>query len=251
MQKLHYGKSKFQRFFSGKGFYIALAACILGAGIASWALINGTMNDIKKQNKAIGSETPSWESSDTQIVEKPVEDQAKPSEDSSAQQNTQSSSEPASTTSPDSSASPDAQDNSQTAPTGGFLSPISGETINPFSGGDLVKDATLGDWRTHNGVDIAADVGTQVISCAAGTVKSIRDDDLWGTVIEIEFEGGATGIYKAMSPETTVKEGQAVSAGDPIGTIAKSCVNESKLAPHLHFELKQDGKYVDPTGYWG
>ena len=56
----------------------------------------------------------------------------------------------------------------------------------------MIKGQTLGDWRTHNGIDIKAEAGAQVKACQNGKVTSVRDDDIWGTVVEIQFEGGAT-----------------------------------------------------------
>ena len=46
-----------------------------------------------------------------------------------------------------------------------------------------------------------------------------------------------------------VKEGDAVESGQQIGTTGNTADIESKLEPHLHFEVRQNGQYVDPIAY--
>ena len=45
---------------------------------------------------------------------------------------------------------------------------------NPYSQGELVKSKTLGEWRTHDGIDLAAADGTPVVSIADGLVEAVR-----------------------------------------------------------------------------
>ena len=54
--------------------------------------------------------------------------------------------------------------------------PVMSEVFNPYSGGELVKNVTLNDWRTHDGIDIKAAKGTDVMACADGTVAKIYDE---------------------------------------------------------------------------
>lgn len=62
-----------------------------------------------------------------------------------------------------------------------FTWPVKGEILSGFSLEVLAYDETMGDWRTHSGVDIAASVGTNVLAISAGTVQGVYDDDLMGT----------------------------------------------------------------------
>ncbi len=144
------------------------------------------------------------------------------------------------------------QDSPQTSPTSPklqYILPVNGDIINPFSGDELVKDATLGDWRTHNGIDIGCNGGKEVYAFGDGTVQNIEDTDLWGTVVTVDHAGGFTGRYCLLAKETAVKIGQKIKMGDLIGAVGdgKSAINESALPTHLHFELLKDNKYVDPT----
>ena len=216
MQNPRYNQPRLKKWLRGKGFYVALAVCLLGAGLASWALIQNAVQGGDPQSQ-INQEVPSWDSSDTEVVEKPVTSQPKSSSAASNSQSTSSSQGQASSSSPASAAQQSEPASQQTASNGVFVSPISGETVNPFSD---------------------------------GKVTAVRDDDIWGTVVEIQFEGGATGIYKSLAQKVTVKEGQTLKSGDVIGTVAQSIPGESKLGTHLHFELKKDGAYVDPAAYF-
>jgi len=126
--------------------------------------------------------------------------------------------------------------------------PVTGEVINPYSGGELVKNETLGVWKTHDGMDIAASVGTDVKAACTGKVKEIKDDPLWGICVVIDHGDGYETHYYGLDKSLEVKEGSDVESGQKIGvTAAIEC--ESKLAPHLHFAVKQNGKWVSPKEY--
>ena len=143
----------------------------------------------------------------------------------------------------------DSPQTSQTSPKLQYILPVNGEIINSFSGEQLVKDATLGDWRTHNGIDIGCSGGKEVYAFGDGTVQNIEDTDLWGTVVTVDFTGGYTGRYCLLAKETAVKIGQKIKTGDLIGAVGnnKNAINETALPVHLHFELTKDGKFIDPT----
>ena len=53
-----------------------------------------------------------------------------------------------------------------------IVSPLSGETVAAFSMDELAYSETLADWRTHDGIDIKADAGTQVLAASSGTVNA-------------------------------------------------------------------------------
>ena len=71
-----------------------------------------------------------------------------------------------------------------------LVDPLEGEVVTAFSMEELVYNATLGDWRTHDGVDIAAEAGTSVLAASSGTVISVEEDPLMGTTVVIEHDGG-------------------------------------------------------------
>ena len=236
---------KITRFLSGKGFYLVLALCLAGAGTAAWLAVNNTVGDVeqsKPQNIAqLPPQEEQWgfpqleEAGQTQSgIEKPLPSSSQPQEQPS------SSTEPAaSETGLEQSGEPVSSPKLQ------FVLPNNGEIFADFSNKELVKNETLGDWRTHNGIDIKADAGAEVVSVAAGTVIDVRNDPLWGNVVEVEHAGGLVSIYCGLAKNVAVKKGDAVKTGAKLGTV-DYIPSESALPSHLHFELKKDGNWVDP-----
>ncbi len=251
MANLHFGKNKFGKFIKGNGFYIALAICLAGAGFASWAAINGTLNKISTQEPAaVESESENnWAFPD-------IEEAGQKEQDLPIEQNAQSSSPELSAESQPSqesvTSSQGAQDTlnaaaQQTPPQDMlFVLPISGDSINKYSNGELTLDKTMNDWRTHNGVDIAAEVGSPVKAVTDGKVQKIYTDSLWGTVVEIKHDNKMVSRYCSLTEGVTVKEGDTVEIGEVIGCVGETAIAEIGLPPHLHFEVMVDGKYVDP-----
>ncbi|MDO4813452.1 MAG: M23 family metallopeptidase [Eubacteriales bacterium] len=130
-----------------------------------------------------------------------------------------------------------------------IVSPLTGETIAAFSVDTLAYNETLGDWRTHDGIDIAANVGTPVLAACSGTVTAVKSDDLLGTCVTITHDGGYESTYANLQSVPTVGEGQYISAGQVIGSVGTTSLIESSSAPHLHFSVSKDGTPIDPTEF--
>lgn len=94
------------------------------------------------------------------------------------------------------------------------VAPLVGEEVAAFSVDELTYNETLGDWRTHDGIDIAAEVGTQVIAACSGVVTAVRDDDMMGTLVTIAHDDGYETTYANLRSSPGVGEGQYVSAGE-------------------------------------
>ncbi len=124
--------------------------------------------------------------------------------------------------------------------------PVSGKVLRTYSVDALQYDETMGDWRTHNGIDIACAMGDPVLAIAAGTVEEIYEDALEGTIIVLQHEEGLVSKYCGLAPEACVAVGDAVQAGDAIGTAGNTMKTESLMECHVHLVVKQDGKYIDP-----
>jgi murein DD-endopeptidase MepM/ murein hydrolase activator NlpD len=97
----------------------------------------------------------------------------------------------------------------------------------------------------HSGVDIAAEVGTSVLATAAGKVVFTGEDSVYGLTVVIEHEGGISTMYGHNS-ELLVEEGKEVLVG---GRIALSGNTGRSTAPHLHYEIREDNKPVNPLKY--
>ncbi len=130
-----------------------------------------------------------------------------------------------------------------------IVSPLTGETLTAFSVAELLYSETLCDWRTHDGIDIAAAPGTQVLAACSGTVLSVAADDLMGTTVVIDHGGGFETVYANLQSVPTVAPEQYVSAGQVIGSVGETAIAESAVAPHLHFAVTKDGKPFDPSEF--
>lgn len=100
----------------------------------------------------------------------------------------------------------------------------------------------------HNGVDIAMPKGTELRSLEDGTVTQIfNGNGNIGEGVRIETDSGQELIYGHMS-EVSVKVGDDIDKGEIIG-LSGSTGNST--GPHLHFGMKEDGDFIDPTNYVG
>jgi len=127
-----------------------------------------------------------------------------------------------------------------------FEPAVEGEVLVPYSGDELVKSKTMGDWRTHNGVDIGAPEGTKVHAIASGTVSDVFEDEMMGHTVVIEHKDGCKSTYSNLMKGIVVKKGQTVKAGEVIGGIGSSAIAESLEPAHLHLELTENGENIDP-----
>jgi murein DD-endopeptidase MepM/ murein hydrolase activator NlpD len=116
--------------------------------------------------------------------------------------------------------------------TGTITSPF-GWRSNPFGGGP----------EFHQGLDIAAPMGTTVTAAAGGTVIMAQWYGGYGNYILIDNGGGYSTGYGHLSA-IYVSTGQAVQRGQAIGAVGST---GQSTGPHLHFEIRIAGKPVDPA----
>jgi murein DD-endopeptidase MepM/ murein hydrolase activator NlpD len=107
-----------------------------------------------------------------------------------------------------------------------------GQRISPISG----------RLSPHNGLDLAAPSGTEVYAARDGTVIETSENSVYGKYIVIAHEGGWTSLYGHLSSIDTGLRTQ-VKAGIMIGRVGSTGLS---TGPHLHFELRQNGKAQDP-----
>lgn len=108
----------------------------------------------------------------------------------------------------------------------------------PIDNGQVVRSFVA----NHQGLDIAADAGTEVHSWAAGVVIARGSSKGCGEFVQIQHESGATSRYCNLAG-IRVREGETVLSGATIGVIATP---PAGVRAHLHFELKMDDRKVDP-----
>lgn len=126
--------------------------------------------------------------------------------------------------------------------------------IMPLETAALIHDygfyhnQTLNCYYEHTGLDFSAEAGTQVMAVAAGKIESIyKDDLLLGTEIVIDHGDGLKSVYRFVNEAEGLSVGDSVEKGEVIATVAEASGNEYKDGAHLHFEIRESGKIVDPT----
>lgn len=102
----------------------------------------------------------------------------------------------------------------------------------------------LGSWRAHKGVDYSADTGTRVYSTATGTVTRAGWWGGYGNVVEVKHINGYRTRYAHLSfIARGIKPGARVRQGQLIGNVGATGL---ATGPHLHYELRRNGKAIDP-----
>jgi murein DD-endopeptidase MepM/ murein hydrolase activator NlpD len=113
----------------------------------------------------------------------------------------------------------------------------------------LSYNQTTRDWRTHDGVDIAAEAGTKVCAAADGEVYTVYEDETMGMTVVIRHAGGYVTKYASLAKEVSVAPGDKVQLGDPIGTVGTSALLENAVGEHVHFSVTCNDKAVDPAEF--
>lgn len=126
--------------------------------------------------------------------------------------------------------------------------PCSETVLNGYTE-ELVKNDTMGDYRSHPAVDFKCDKGAKIQSVNDGLVLSVTDDNLLGKVVEIDHGGKMVAKYCGLET-VNVSAGDYVTMGQAIGTLGVVPF-ESNSDSHLHFEVTVDGKSVNPLDAMG
>ncbi len=202
--------------FAGSGYYIALILCAVVIGIAGYLYYHN-------------ANQPSLENPDATVDVMNPDGTPGSSQGSSGTQGTQA-----------------------TRPSHPFRTgrPVSGEIIMDYSMDCLCYNPTTRDWRTHDGMDFAAEAGAPVAAAAEGTVYTVYTDETMGTTVVIRHEGGYVTTYASLGSEVPVKAGDTVTLGQTIGYAGTSALLESALGDHVHFAVTYNGQSMDPEAFF-
>ena len=118
--------------------------------------------------------------------------------------------------------------------------PVDGEILYRFGRAVSPNNTTI-RW---NGVGIAAPSGAAVKAVAAGSVAEVLQSfGTYGPTVVLQHGGGAYSIYSSLGT-INVTKGEKIAKGQTIGTVG---ISDPALGPHLHFEIRPDGRQaVDP-----
>ena len=244
-----------EAFFAGKGFYIVLFLCVSVIGVSAWAMLTGRETDVDNSGLDItleeNDESVQTGKTDYPVVTEPVPTPAPKPQPSAA---VEIPSEPVPTPDPTPvpeapSPAPEPEPETSTASADIFIWPISGEIENGYSMTALVYNRTMRDWRTHDGVDLAAELGAQVKSAGSGVVSDVYEDDLYGTTVVIDHGAGLVSTYSNLASVPTVAAGDSVITGQVIGSVGDTALCEIGEVTHLHFSMSLNGESIDPTEY--
>ena len=145
-------------FLAGRGFYAALALCLAGAVGAAWITAERTISSInEKKNVSVPeNRVVSEEKYNPEESVFAAEDVSKPKEDVKIEKPAEKPEETFSFFKKNE-----------------FSLPLSGKILGNHSAGELVKYEALGEWRTHDGIDIAGEIGAEIKAAGDGKISSV------------------------------------------------------------------------------
>ena len=209
---------------TGKGYYIALILCAVAIGISGYLYYSNQTDEVPQ----LGGQDITANATDP--VQEDVPAGVTVPTPSSATQPT----EPKPTT---------IRKPIQTA------SPLEGEVVATYAMDALSYNPTTRDWRTHNGIDLAAEAGSPVLAAADGTVYTVYEDDRLGHTVVIRHQDGYVTCYASLGEDVAVAPGDKVTLGQKIGTVGNSALLESALGDHVHFSVTRNDQPVDPQEF--
>lgn len=243
-------------FIGGKGFYLVVLACVAAIGISGYYLVRAVLpgedpvaavgqTQVSVPEGAAEHSAPVL----SQPSQSPDVSPSQPSSPAPSQAVSQAPSPSALVTAePEQTSSAQPLQSPKPAPLV-FTWPAKGSILTPHSVETLLYDETMLDWRIHEGLDIAAAIGTRVLAAAAGTVTEIGEDDLMGVTVRIDHGDGLESVYSNLAAGPSVEVGERVYTGDVIGMVGNTAVVEVGRDPHLHFAMYQDQFPVPPEDY--
>lgn len=110
--------------------------------------------------------------------------------------------------------------------------------------GKVLASFSEGGGETNKGLDIAGKIGEPVQAAAAGKVIYVGVMNKYGNLVIVLHGAGNSSVY-AHNSKILVKEGQMVARGQKIAELGDSDADQ----PKLHFEIRQQGKPVDPLKF--
>ena len=230
--------------FAGRGYYIALIACIAAVGISGYVFVKtARQSALETMAPAVSAQTeesaaPAPSETPGAARKDPMEDAY---EDAFGDGGEAPGEEALEETMGQAVLEPPAEE--------AVLWPMEGEVQAVFSRDALTYSQTMADWRTHEGLDIAGAPGDVVLAAQAGTVTAVYEDDYLGTVVVVSHSGDLATRYANLEAEPVVAVGDQVLAGEPLGRIGDTALLETAEPSHLHFEVYENGVPVDPLGY--
>lgn len=225
--------SRLGGFVLGKGFYIVLSLCAVAIGISGYFLIRAAAPGGNTQPAGGGAQV---------TVPQPVNTLPQRPALPEPERETALSAQPEDP-------EPVKQPEPEAPRAVVYTWPVKGEVLRCFDLDTLAPDPTMGDWRTHGGLDISAAADTKVLAMAAGVVTEVKHDGLMGVTVVIDHQNGVTSTCCGLADPAAVSLGQKVDTGTVIGAVGSTAIAESALPAHIHLETTKDGAAADPLEF--
>jgi murein DD-endopeptidase MepM/ murein hydrolase activator NlpD len=125
----------------------------------------------------------------------------------------------------------------------GFRFPLRSYRLT--SGFGMRTNPVTGNLRLHQGLDLAAPAGTEVYAAGSGIVTEVGNDPIYGIYVVIKHNDNWASLYGHLQRAGVTLRSTVIS-GNLIGWVGST---GQSTGPHLHFELRQNGKARDPDKY--
>ena len=130
-----------------------------------------------------------------------------------------------------------------------YTLPMNHATIaKDYSSTELQYNETLKQWQIHKAIDFLAGDDLNVFSISSGKVTNVYNNYLEGNVVEVTHSNGLVSVYKSLG-DIVVRIGDNLATGQLIGVAGTTMAEEQSSGAHLHFELYENGKKIDPANY--
>ncbi len=131
-----------------------------------------------------------------------------------------------------------------------FELPFEGATIQKnYTETELLYDGTSKYWQTHQAIDFGCKDNTVAKAVYDGKIIKVESSMMNSTTIHLQVSDNLVVVYKGLSSEINVKEGDTVKKGAALGKIS-GFLTEKADGVHLHLEVLKNNKLIDPTDYF-
>lgn len=235
-------KNKVKNFFRKEGFYLVLFLCL--CLIATVTVVTTRNKNVLKENENNGSEfTLNVDDESTSKTEKQNAERVENEEENLlAEENEEVVDEN----------EEEVNVSSDTATEVIFNNPINGEVSREYTY-PRPQVMTDGTSRNIRGIDVKAEVGTEVTAAAVGEVKEVSNKTEEGTYVVIAHANGLYTKYTNLAKDTRVNVGDRVTEETVIGTVGETSkiFTTSEFGEHLNIQVYDvNGKDLNPTSYF-
>jgi murein DD-endopeptidase MepM/ murein hydrolase activator NlpD len=131
-----------------------------------------------------------------------------------------------------------------------FVAPLDDVNISKdYTDKQLQEDKTTGIWQTHQAIDFSASENASVKAVYSGEIENVENSMMDGTIITLKVSDTLKVVYKSLGEQSLVDVGDKVQTGQEIAT-AGTNVTEKAEGIHVHLEVYENNKLVDPNNYF-